>query len=331
MRAQVLRAVLGITVALLLLEVLARLGAPGDVHLPIHTTGGGAGIQLAAGVSTVGRLPDGARYDVRIDAHGLREPTPTAPAVLLLGDSGAFGVGVHDGQTLAAHLTARGHPTANAGIPAFNVADALAHGTPLAELLGVQQVVVLVNPADDHLVERAHERFAVAGRWLVSRSTPRALRTLLDSPLGRSRLFIQTLSRLNAFRMERPTAPWHTHTDGGRAAFARVGASIAAFASKHPTCAVWMPYDAVLAPSRPHPSPHAGAPVDDTAALLGIREGLAGVPLVVPRPTDPATWLPGDVHLSDRGYRDLAREVAGCLSASARRPTADPGSPGGPG
>lgn len=313
--------VLGIVAGLCSLELLARLGAPGDVHLRIHAAGGGAGVQLQPHATAVGRLRSGRSYRVRIDGAGLREPSPAGARWMLVGDSGAFGVGVEGEQSLAAWMTGVGRPTVNAGIPAFTVPDALAHAEALAPSLGIDRFVVLVNPADDHLEpdQTARKRFEVVDGWLVSRSSPGWVRWLLGSPLGDLRLVTGTLSRVNAMRARATTAErhWSELPDLGRDRFVQVGRAIRAFArdDTRQVCVVWMPLDATLAPTRDAPSllarPH--RPLDDAAALRGLRTGLGSLPLVVPRPSDPATWLPGDVHLSASGLEHLAGDVIeGC-------------------
>jgi hypothetical protein len=79
-------------------------------------------------VRNIRRRPDGSLiYDVRyrIDAKGLRV-TPGPPAgeaeqpVFLFGDSFAFGEGVNDGETLAAHLAQKaGRPVVNFGVGGY--------------------------------------------------------------------------------------------------------------------------------------------------------------------------------------------------------------------
>lgn len=95
-----------------------------------------------------------------IDQHGLRNPPGRArpdgePAVALVGDSFVFGVGVNDGQTLAAELERRlarangaGIRVVSAGIPGASMASFPALARYAVERYGVAAVVVVMNYGD---------------------------------------------------------------------------------------------------------------------------------------------------------------------------------------
>lgn len=99
-------------------------------------------------------------WSYAIDEHGLRNPPghavmAGAGAVALVGDSFVFGVGVNDGETLAAELerrlaTANGPRVRviNAGIPGTSLASFPALARHALERYAVSAVVVLMNYGD---------------------------------------------------------------------------------------------------------------------------------------------------------------------------------------
>ena len=108
---------IGLVLALGLAEVALRLFAPQPVGPSHLTLDADLGVIPKPGLSGTVRLPGIYTYTFHHDAHGFREtPTSTAdstaPEVLILGDSFAYGMGVEDDQTaasqLAGGLSARG-------------------------------------------------------------------------------------------------------------------------------------------------------------------------------------------------------------------------------
>jgi hypothetical protein len=311
------RVLLGWVLGLVLAEAVLRVFRPGAAHLAIYAEGGGAGVRLAPGAEVRARLPAG-DFRAAIDADGLRAPSPPDPEWLVIGDSAAFGLGVEGDETLAAHLTARGHPAGNAGVPGFGVVDALAHAAALPSPR--RGWILVVNPADDALPLDATvtTRFEVAAPWLVTRGTSGPVKALLRSPLSRSALFVELAAVGGMIRHGRadPRPAWVTAPDGGAAAFRAIGERVRAEAGAREVIAVWLPFDAVQAPERAAPSPyaHLSDGWDDARARAGLAEGLGAVPLVAPTFTE--GWLPYDHHLSPEGNAALAEAVSAALTGA---------------
>ena len=324
-----LQMVAGVLAALVIAEGFLQVTGDGSVaKLDVYALGGGAGITLQAEAEVLGRMPAGQRYRARTDGRGLRLPAPAAPEWLLIGDSLPFGLGVEDEETAAARLLAAGISAASGGVPAFGIADALAH----AEALAPPGVVVLPNAIDDdrqgsrRLVE---DNTVIRGR-LIRRAAPAWVRRVYGSPLVAWRL-PATLMRLVSLLYNPPTLQprpgWVVDDDGGLAAFQHVGEAIAAFAERHPDAAVrvaWVPLPVVAAPDRAHPSAYGrvaqggGERWSDARAREGLRAGLAGagVPLL-DLSEDFAgraeAYLDGDTHLSAEGNALLAARLADWL------------------
>ena len=150
--------------AILLTECGLRLRwGSSTAQLPIYAAGD-AGIATLPGAAAQGRLHSGQRYDVLLDDRGLRTPAPPQPRWLLAGDSLPFGLGVDGDETASAHLTQDCVPTASAGVPAYSVADALAHVGQIRP----PGVVILPNAIDDDRQGAAllEEEHVVVGRRL---------------------------------------------------------------------------------------------------------------------------------------------------------------------
>ena len=293
-------------------------------------------IGLQPNTMVKGRTPSGTPYAIHIGPDGHRQPAPANPAWLLTGDSLAFGLGVDDDATAAAHLTHQGIATRTIGAPGYSLQDALteAHLT-LGSHPDVQGVFVWVNPVDDDRQLRPGPDFArdvVAGH-VVQADTPALLRLVLDSPLAHSHVVSTLVSGIGMLRLidnhGYSVVGMGTADDGGWADFHALGEQVAAFARQHPCVAVvpvWVPLPGTSVPDRPRPSAleRSVLPLDDTAARAGFRDGLGDVPLLdlsAPFTNRPDAYLPADTHLSPTGHALLAHLLA---DATTHSPTSCP-------
>lgn len=280
-------------------------------------------IGLASDLRVRGRTAHGRIYDVTTDATGHRHPAPPTPGWVLAGDSLAFGLGVADDETTAVHLTALGVPTRSLAAPGFSLAEALVEVEQVVGP-GARGVVVWVNPVDDdrqQVPAPAHARTVVAGH-AVHADTPAPLRALLASRLARSHVVSTVVHGLGLARQlvvhGVGHVGWARAEDGGAAAFTTLGASVASFARRHPctvVVAVWTPLPGVTVPERAAPSAleRPDLPLDDRAAVSGLRRGLGSVPLLDLRDVlqgRPDAYLPSDTHLSAAGHRRVAEALA---------------------
>lgn len=313
--------------AILLTECGLRLRwGSSTTQLPIYASED-ASIAPLPGAAAQGRLHSGQRYDVQLDDRGLRTPAPPQPRWLLAGDSLPFGLGVDGDETVSARLTQDCIPTASAGVPAYSVADALAH-------VGWMQppgVVVLPNAIDDDRqgAELLGEGHDVVGRRLLRKAAPPWARAFYRSPLSAGQLptaivrLISLLSMREAMAgLTRPR--WTLDEDGGAAGWASVGAMIRQFRETHPDITVyvaWIPLPAVAVPGRAGMAPSGRVALrdggwSDNAAVEGLASGL-GEPVIDLRPAfmgHPEAYLHGDAHLSPSGHRLLAEQLCPHLS-----------------
>ena len=317
-RSAALQVLGGLAAALLLTECGLRLSWGQSTLLPPIYASHRGQIQLSPGASSVGRLPASPPYTIQIDDRGLRSPVPDEPTWLLIGDSLPFGLGVDGAETAAAQMTAAGVPAAAAGVPAYSIADALAH----AEGLPAPGVIVLPNAVDDDRqgAARLHAAHDVVGGRLLRRSAPGWARRFYASPLAHAQL---PMALMRALRLSRgasgqPQRPdWATAGDGGRAAWAAVGEQIQTFADAHPSVAVrvaWVPHPAVAVPGRADGTAAERLAVadggwSDAAAVDGLTAGLGAVPLWDLRSVFSqagGAFLRRDTHLSAEGNARLA-------------------------
>ena len=114
------------------------------------------------------------RVRLRTDERGLRigELPPTNPAILVVGDSFAFGWGVEADETFAAQAAASaGGAIWNAGVPLYDVCQAVDRATELLSVLRPRIVVVGVfqgNDEFDALTDR--HGFEIEAGAIVPRS-----------------------------------------------------------------------------------------------------------------------------------------------------------------
>jgi hypothetical protein len=315
-----------VAAALLLAEGGLRLVWGDSTLLPPIYDDASDGIGLRTGAGAEGRLHSGQRYSIEIDARGLRAPAPPAPVWLLIGDSLPFGLGVAGEETAAAVMSAAGLSAAAAGVPAYSIADALAH----AAVLSPRGVVVLPNAVDDDRqgARRLSEDQAVVGGRLVRHSAPVWARRFYGSwlaggqlPLALMRL-VSLLYRGSAADLARPL--WVTADDGGFLGWAAIGMLIRDFAEAHPEIVVrtvWVPLPAVAAPGREGAALSGRLAVrdggwSDERAVDGLKAGLEGEVLwdlreVFRGRADAFLW--GDTHLSPAGNALLAEQLVSRL------------------
>ena len=322
------QALAGALGAILLTECGLRLRWGGSTaQLPIYTTGE-AGIATQPGAGAQGRMHSGQRYAVQIDARGLRAPAPPAPRWLLAGDSLPFGLGVAGDEAVSALLTAGCVPTASAGVPAYSVADALAH------VAGRQSegIVVLPNAIDDDRqgASRLAEEHDVVGGRLLRKAAPPWARAFYASPLAAGQLPTAIVRLVSLLSMRKAMAElgrprWVTDEDGGASGWAAVGALIRQFKDEHPTVSVrvaWIPLPAVAAPGRDGMAPSGRVALGDGGwsdddAVEGLADGLGAAVIDLRQAFEgrPDAYLHGDAHLSPAGHRLLAEQLCPHLSA----------------
>ena len=164
-------------------------------HVNFYVTDPVLGLRLAPGATERLSYAGNPVTSLRTNARGFRgEDWPSAPkdAVLVLGDSQVFGLGVEDGDTASARLaSATGRTVLNAGTPTWGPPEYLAEARTLVPELHPSTVVVVLNVANDLFeADRPNaERHASWDGWAVRRET--APERLAAFP-GRSWLMTQS-------------------------------------------------------------------------------------------------------------------------------------------
>lgn len=246
--------------------------------------------------------------DFRIDSLGLRGPETSSADVLFLGDSVTFGVGVPEKQTFVSLVGERGWSAANAGVPGYNTACALAR-LQEADLLALRpKLVVLDFGWNDSLRAAATESFfARVRRWarvsrlagLVLRLEPslyrrnggwRQLRWIAQVPLAD---FKANLTRM----IELAGAA------GAKALVITPASDSGRIDSRWPFAADYALNHERYCEAAREASERAGAPVLDFSAQVARLPEARRRPLFL----DAA-------HLSPAGHRLLARELAARIS-----------------
>lgn len=290
-----------------------------------------------AHVETVCAL-NGYRWHHRSDQLGFRNPTDQRRVdVAILGDSMVYGHGVEEPDTAVNRLRERLHlPVANLGVVAASPVDYLAYANHVVPRLRPRVAVVFVYRNDLVDLNRARtrddiERFVATGRGRESLVLPpsyfRDARRIHDpvSPLVRfashSRLFrllrfhwlLNVLHTPVDFR--RPFRAPKDDALGARYVRALLGATNDSLRRQGVRL--------VLA-HMPNSRPRSWSPdVLADVAYRATRDSAAelGVPFFDPtrafelpdRNPDVSSFLPGDFHLSARGNRRLAHELAAFL------------------
>lgn len=168
---------LGLALGLVLVEVGFSMRDDGAFpHLNLYVEDAELGARLRPSSSQRFKFQDNAVTDITIGADGYRAPTPSTRehAVLVVGDSQVFGLGVNDDETMPAQLAAlSGRPVINGGVPTYGplefnavVREQLAEG-------GIETIVYVVNFANDAFeTDRPNrERHKIWDGWAVRTET----------------------------------------------------------------------------------------------------------------------------------------------------------------
>ena len=162
-------------------------------HLNVYEADAELGVRLRPGATERTRVEPNPVTKVRVNEHGLRGAAlalPMTNAVLVVGDSTTFGLGVEEDETFSARLAAtlRGRPVVNAGIPTYGPLEYQRVAERLLPVTRAKTLVYAVNLAND-LFEAARpnrERHKVWDGWAVR--APTAPLEVSSFP-GRSWLF----------------------------------------------------------------------------------------------------------------------------------------------
>jgi hypothetical protein len=183
----------GLCVGAILAELAFRFRDDGAFpHLNVYEPDAELGVRLRPGAEQKTRVEPNPVTRVRINQHGLRGDDLTLPlkdAVLVVGDSTTFGLGVEEHETFSARLAeALGQPVVNAGIPTYGPPEYEAVARRLLPPVRAKTLVYAVNLAND-LFEAARpnrERHKVWDGWAVR--APTAPLSITSFP-GRAWLF----------------------------------------------------------------------------------------------------------------------------------------------
>jgi hypothetical protein len=162
-------------------------------HLNVYEADAELGVRLRPGASQRTRVEPNPVTNVRVNEHGLRGAAlglPMTNAVLVVGDSTTFGLGVEEDETFSARLAATlgDRPVVNAGIPTYGPLEYQRVAERLLAVTRAKTFVYAVNLAND-LFEAARpnrERHKVWDGWAVR--APTAPLEVSSFP-GRSWLF----------------------------------------------------------------------------------------------------------------------------------------------
>lgn len=168
---------IGLALGLVLVEVGFSMRDEGAFpHLNLYAEDAELGARLRPSSSQRFKFQDNDVTDISIGADGLRNPAPSARehAVLVVGDSQVFGLGVNDDETMPAQLAAlSGRPVINAGVPTYGPLEFNAVVREQLEEGGIETVVYVVNFANDAFeTERPNrERHVIWDGWAVRAET----------------------------------------------------------------------------------------------------------------------------------------------------------------
>lgn len=176
--ARSLKALAGIGVGLALVEAAFFWRDSGAFpHLNVYEADAELGVRLRPGASQRTRVEPNAVTSVRVNEHGLRGAELALPmknALLVVGDSTTFGLGVEEDETFSARLAAAiGRPVVNAGIPTYGPLEYQRVAERLLPLAQPKTLVYAVNLAND-LFEAARpnrERHKEWDGWAVRAPT----------------------------------------------------------------------------------------------------------------------------------------------------------------
>ncbi len=262
-------------------------------------------LRLRAHASAHVRRPDGGVYTLRTGEHGLR--LPMGSDLLVVGDSQVLGYGVEDSESFPARLGAM-----NAGVPGHGIADALQHAAELIPLLHPDQVLLVVNQANDwdEGMKPALERYVVRNGWLGSASQANATGVRFwSSPVSRVHLLAYPALVIFKRTPQPPGVPDPALATTFRAAFV----ALAQANAEVRFLAAYLPVDAATSSVRAAASPLAlpGEPWKDTTIHDATLAAFAGAEMIdlLPALSEPDNFQKGDYHLSVKGHAAVAGVV----------------------
>lgn len=309
----------------------------------------GGAILLEPSVTVRLRAGDGSFYTLETDSEGLRDCAVALPEArrgdagtgwLVAGDSQIVGMGVPAAETWCAVARAMGARVWPVGVPGHGVADALSHAAALLPAHPGAGVAIVVNDSNDwpEVGTLATDRLAVVNGWLLEREDVATLRgRFLGSPASRSH-FLMMLAQLALHDFSQDPrsrrladSPFAMDSAHLSRAAGTLAANILEFHQRWPDVplvVVHLPVDFSTSLERAQEAlppevldgltaPFPWEPERSSEPWLAVQAGLPGVRMldVAPGLSDPASWLPGDYHLSAVGHQALADALLAGLTS----------------
>jgi len=169
-----LAVVAGLLVGLLIAEGVFWLRDDGAFpHVNFYRPDPELGVRLRPDTSMRFRFGDNPTTDIVVNGQGYRGPSwpeSVEDAVLVVGDSQVFGLGVNDDETMAAQLAElTGRTVLNGGVPTYGPGEYEAVVREQLEARDVSTVVYVVNMANDFFEDTRPntERHVVWDGWAV--------------------------------------------------------------------------------------------------------------------------------------------------------------------
>lgn len=142
-------------------------------HVNFYRPDAELGVRLRPGATMRFRFRDNPTTDIAVNQQGYRGadwPNSVENAVLVVGDSQVFGLGVNDDETMAAQLAElTGRAVLNGGVPTYGPAEYQAVVREQLEARDVTTVVYVVNMSNDFFEDTRPntERHVVWDGWAV--------------------------------------------------------------------------------------------------------------------------------------------------------------------
>jgi len=294
-------------------------------HLNIFVQQDDKPITLAPNAESQVRRLTGETFQVTTNSSGLRHPTPSGEAWLVVGDSQVLGMGVADTDTFSAKAGLY-----NAGVPGYGVIDALESAATLIPSLDISGVIVMVNQANDWAegLTTVNERYRVAQGWLLQ-SSEGAVAGFWASPLSRSHLLyyaglLFTVGGPQALSADDGAPPeWLRDPNSQESLSKALGEQIKAFADNRPNLTIvvgYLPVDLVAGPDRIPVSAFGkyaenldSPPWQDTTLRDQLQAATAPLPFLDLTPileNKPEAFLDRDYHLSEDGHARVATAIS---------------------
>lgn len=178
MLRRLLQITLGLLVGVIIAELVFRWRDDGAFpHINFYVSDPELGVRLRPNATERIRYGGNPTSVIHTNARGFRgadwpsaDDAASRDAIVVLGDSQVFGLGVDDGQTFSAQLAARTQrPVLNAGVPTVGPREMLALARELVARDKPRSLVFTINLANDLFeLERPNtERHAVWDGWAV--------------------------------------------------------------------------------------------------------------------------------------------------------------------